>query len=135
MDPLSITSSLISVYAFSVQVQESIRKLSLVSSDLSLVSEEQFKKFAIYVSLLESLSEHFISSGPIPRIVQECLTLCDGSLGEAEFAIEKTKSKKKFLPSNGEALSRALNKFIEFVQLLRDLSNEYIYPQCESDQS
>jgi hypothetical protein len=134
MDALSVTSSIIGVTAFSVHVLGSIRKLGLVSSDHSLVSEEQFTKFAIYVSLLESLSEHFISSGPIPRIVQECLTLCNGSLKEAEFAIEKSKSKKKF-PSNGEALSRALNKFIEFVQLLRDLSNEYIYPHCESDQS
>jgi hypothetical protein len=135
MDPLSVTSSLIGIAAFGVHVADSIKKLDLVSSDHSLISKEQLTKFDVYVSLLESLSEHFISSGPVPRIVQACLTLCEDSLGEADFAIEKSNSKKKFLPSKGETLSRALNKFIEYVQLLKDLSNEYVYPQCENDQA
>ncbi|CAD6593578.1 MAG: hypothetical protein ASARMPRED_007684 [Alectoria sarmentosa] len=114
MDPLSITASLLSLGQRGHGLLNSLSN----SGKYPKIFEAEQLEFEIYLGVLEEISQFPLSSKrAIPRVARPCLDLCRVRFDVVQSLLQGSKAKSS---SSGE-LEKAVNKFVQSVNTLRDV--------------
>ena len=119
MDPLSITASLLSLGQRGHGLLNSLSN----SGKYPKIFEAEQLEFEIYLGVLEGISQFPLSSKrAIPRVARPCLDLCRVRFDVVQSLLQGSKAKSS---SSGE-LEKAVNKFVQSVNTLRDVVMESV---------